>query len=1734
MNKRKKLISIIVTASFLLQLLIPLQAFAGAKEPGLAAKNSFTGSAIYPEQVINDFNTVEQGASWLPGMNAKKVSMVTTLANGPGAPFEGVGALEVEPTGVKAYTWRSTYQNYQTPLDLSSSDFLAVAANIWGWKLDDFFLKVTLTSGTETFEGVSPITGNKWTTIYFDIHNWAYKNSIDKIEFSYMKNYDLEDMSPGDAGYDSWTGRLQLDYLVATKVANLDFNAAGSTEGFSAVGGTLDVSNHALQYVITDPANTYIESSSLMLDTSKRNTVSLRMKNNTGASKLKISWITDQDQSWNEEKSMPFDVEDASDFTTFDFGIVNDSWANKIDKIRILPIGAAASKVLEIDKIDFSLKNLDVYHYQGKVDSSTISNDPTKIAISGIVNADYLSNNEGAEVLAYELPLYANEKTVNYAEMTPLASSAAVESFSLTFDTVHNGLSRIYSKLVVVLKNSSDEYVLADKPRYVTNPEALATNTEEYTPTKSIKGLQVQIPSDAERLGVQHGAINIDYDSMLTLSNRGASSIPYVYEGKTYYFIKNRVNDLDSQIKAMTDNGMAVSAILIAYRTRMNDADSPNKYIIHPDSTADGTVFAPNLTNEAGVGYYGAITSFIAERYSRPDKLYGSVMGYIVGNEVGQNKVWNNMGPKLLDEYVKQYERTVRLTYNIVKSKIENSRVYISLDHFWNAGESPDSEWLYDNKAIVDSLNKLAKEGGNYAWNVAFHPYPEDLFNPRTWADTTATNSFDTHRITFKNLQVLTDYLQQSSITFEGEQRRVILSEQGFHSGQNTLADQNLQAAAYAYAYYKVKSLPGIDAFIMHRHVDHAQEGGLNLGLWTNLKGQINAAGEEKVLYDVFKKIDTVDSLAVTEFAKSIIGVENWNDALPGFDPSQLETRPTPVQLPMGLVSELNGEISISNFDKDTIGWSATDSVTSVALDTIDKAAGASSLKAPVTGPQLKDLKGVTKTFDTPQDFTETPIIKASVKASGISAGEKAEFMIRVYSSQDQISEGSIIVEAGAWNDAALDLTGWEGIDNVERIKVWARPLKTTVWSTGALQVDEVSRAAFAPLTSLTVTLDRNEVVKVGDSLTLRITNNGNASYSGTVDLVGVNGITLDKSSADVTIASGQQVSIAAVITGINIPNNKRGELQVTIEGKDYVFVLTDSSWSDYVEDNGTLVFGDFEDAYLDGWYAGSETSSVASVVDDSEHHLYPKAAKHGVYMLEAAKSAKVATTESKVVKTFKASVNLSSYNKINFELYGWGGVSSAYLAKIRLVAEDGTFFNYEKQVDSNVWNSISVDISSFDKRNQVKSIEISYRGKDTAVYTGPWGGFFYIDHVRTGLTNYTVQFNTNGAAAAVSNQTVEHQGKAAAPYTPIKEGYRFDGWYTDNVAFEQPFDFANTPITGNITLYAKWSKEADLALTVVSVSGSVYGNQPNYSYGDTVRVNALPNEGYRFVSWSDHSSGRVLSTNLSYSFIITSNTSLIANYAKVESDLFVVQFVSESGQILSVQQVQRGESATAPMNPSKPDSQFIGWNASFTNVQSDLILRPVYSERERTYTLTVEGGIIPSGITEYSFDSKVTIEANAPAVNEQFSHWLMNGGIVSYTETYSFYITGNTTITAVYSEVPVVRLPVVAISHDVIVNPDTLKMSFIGQINVTPGFALVEAGLVLKKSSTVLSELNFGTEGVIRAKSSSQTSSGQYMMNKTGVNSGETWYASAYLVYKDSTGHMTTIYSDVASGTMP
>lgn len=73
--------------------------------------------------------------------------------------------------------------------------------------------------------------------------------------------------------------------------------------------------------------------------------------------------------------------------------------------------------------------------------------------------------------------------------------------------------------------------------------------------------------------------------------------------------------------------------------------------------------------------------------------------------------------------------------------------------------------------------------------------------------------------------------------------------------------------------------------------------------------------------------------------------------------------------------------------------------------------------------------------------------------------------------------------------------------------------------------------------------------------------------------------------------------------------------------------------------------------------------------------------------------------------------------------------------------------------------------------------------------------------------SNYVVSFNSNGGTT-VDSQSVSNSGTATAnePTAPTKRGFAFDGWYDNEGLTGNAYEFS-TPVTDNITLYAKWRK---------------------------------------------------------------------------------------------------------------------------------------------------------------------------------------------------------------------------------------------------------------------------------------------------------------------------------------
>ncbi|MBQ3869129.1 MAG: hypothetical protein II777_01155 [Clostridia bacterium] len=381
---------------------------------------------------------------------------------------------------------------------------------------------------------------------------------------------------------------------------------------------------------------------------------------------------------------------------------------------------------------------------------------------------------------------------------------------------------------------------------------------EEYPDPGTKKGLQIVDVEDAKYLGVRHAALNIAITDVLR-SKDAEDTEPFDYDGNTYYINKKVIEDNDKRVKALTEAGVVITFILLCGKHWSTFVpDDMKGVLLHPDYNDEGTLSAFNVVTDEGLRHYQAFCAYLAQRYYRPDNKYGRAVGMIISNEVTAQWIWGNAGEKTCEEFSREYTLAMRIAYYAAASVYEKFRIYASLDHFWGVSmDAKQPKRYYSGLELLSEISKRAKAEGDFYYNIAHHPYPQDLFKPDFWNDDMATDDYETPLVTFKNLHILAEFLYKEENLFEGVRRRVILSEQGFNSNW-TPESEILQATAYGRAYHEVMKIPEIDSFILHAHHDNKAEFGLNLGLWRR-KPDSQQQERPKPIYYLFKAIDQKD-----------------------------------------------------------------------------------------------------------------------------------------------------------------------------------------------------------------------------------------------------------------------------------------------------------------------------------------------------------------------------------------------------------------------------------------------------------------------------------------------------------------------------------------------------------------------------------------------------------------------------------------------------------------------------------------------------------------------------------------------------------------------------------------------------------------------------------------------------------------------------------------------------------
>lgn len=456
-------------------------------------------------------------------------------------------------------------------------------------------------------------------------------------------------------------------------------------------------------------------------------------------------------------------------------------------------------------------------------------------------------------------------------DSTYLDRSYKDATVELTASLNHNSASsRLYKKFVVAVKKDG-EYVALNTPQYLTNPEVLAKYANVYQTPVSKKGLLVDPNklrgNELDDLGVKQAAYNIPVARILGSTTHSAyPSIHYTYNGKTYTFNGQAISEFDIVFETLTAKGITTTAIIL------NNYSSAYPQLIHPKARSGGSApyYMFNGAEESGVEYMAAIGSFLAERYS--GNAHGRISNWVIANEINARKEWNYMEHTDIQTYVEEYAKAFRVFYTAIKSVSSSARIYMPIDQQWDRNIKKNTN--YDGRDVLDEFNRNISLKGNIDWGLAQHPYNVPLTETRTWkASKYIEHNNGTSIISMANIEVLTNYMNQSTLLNpNGEVRSIILSEQGYTSN----GGEANQAAAFAYAYYKVEAYDDIDAFLLNRQTDAPEEVAQGLAFGLNHVG----GGSRKQIYNVFKYIDTPEHATYTDFAKSIIGISSWSEII--------------------------------------------------------------------------------------------------------------------------------------------------------------------------------------------------------------------------------------------------------------------------------------------------------------------------------------------------------------------------------------------------------------------------------------------------------------------------------------------------------------------------------------------------------------------------------------------------------------------------------------------------------------------------------------------------------------------------------------------------------------------------------------------------------------------------------------------------------------------------------------
>ena len=226
----------------------------------------------------------------------------------------------------------------------------------------------------------------------------------------------------------------------------------------------------------------------------------------------------------------------------------------------------------------------------------------------------------------------------------------------------------------------------------------------------------------------------------------------------------------------------------------------------------------------------------------------------------------------------------------------------------------------------------------------------------------------------------------------------------------------------------------------------------------------------------------------------------------------------------------------------------------------------------------------------------------------------------------------------------------------------------------------------------------------------------------------------------------------------------------------------------------------------------------------------------------------------------------------------------------------------------------------------------------------------------------YTITFNANGGTPTPDPQSKHYGDKVDVPSGVTKAGYSLEGWYADEqLTPAKKWDFDNSTVDGDITLYAKWTEDT-YTITFNANGGTPTPDPQSKHYGDKVDVpSGVTKAGYSLEGWY---ADEQLTPAKKWDFDNSTVDGDITLYAKWVA-VHTVTFHLNNGQPDFTETVKDGEFAKGPQDLTKDCSNFAYWNTSDGHewtldsdpVTEDMELFAIWVPKSVTVTFDSKGG---------------------------------------------------------------------------------------------------------------------------------------------------------------------------------